>query len=94
MDGGDGATVDGGNGTAVDGGDSTVMNGGDGAEQWQLWCSGDVSRGEAAVRSWTARWTKVAWEDNGGAWWKMNREERNKKNLTVAALYKLEHRLI
>jgi hypothetical protein len=48
---------------AVDGGDGTAM---DGAEQWRLWCSGGVSRGEAAARLRTTRWTKAAQEDNNG----------------------------
>jgi hypothetical protein len=97
----------------VDGSDGTAMDGGDGAEQWWLWCSGGMSKGEAAarpraaqednggvgrgeavVRPWAARRTKAAREDNGGVRWKTNKEERKKKNLTVAALYRLEHRLI
>jgi hypothetical protein len=97
--------------------DGAAMDGGDDAEQWWLWCSGSVSRGEA-------RWHEQRWcnggcgggatfglwrwrdhgrrsgqngaaaarEDNGvaAARWKTNRKE----NLTVAALYRLEHQLI
>jgi hypothetical protein len=37
---------------------------------------------------------RAAWEDNSGVQWKTNREERKKKNLTIVALYRLEHRLI
>jgi hypothetical protein len=67
MDGGNGTAMDGGDGAAVDGGDSTAMDGGDGAEQWRLWCSGGMSRGEVAARPQTARWTKAAWVDNSGS---------------------------
>jgi hypothetical protein len=67
MDDSDGTAMDGSDGVAVDSGDDTTMDGGDGAEQWRLWCSGGSSRGEAAVRPRTARWTKAAREDNDGA---------------------------
>jgi hypothetical protein len=58
--------MDNGDGVAMDGGDGTAVYGGDGVDQWRLWCSGGVSRGEAAARPRMTRWTKVAWEDNGG----------------------------
>jgi hypothetical protein len=69
--------------------DGAAMDGGDGTEQWQVWCSGGTSRGEAQWREQRWLWRRhdcrvvaAAWllgcgggATTGGAVDKMARED-------------------
>jgi hypothetical protein len=89
VDGGDGAAVDGGDGIAVDGGDGAEQtrlwcSGGASRGEATAMAQSSDDCGATAVRAEAAARPRTAREDNGGAgrrggaWWKMNREERRK----------------
>jgi hypothetical protein len=46
--------------------DGAAMDDGDGEEQWRLWCSGGVSRGEARQRE--QRWCSGGCGVAAGSW--------------------------